>query len=222
MTTEKSLLRREGLSVAIIVGDLLFALWAYPQLPDRVATHFNAAGQPDGYSGPAFAAFFFPLLITAIYVLMLAVPRIDPRRANYERFGPTYDVIRGGTIAFLAFIHVTTMGLGLGWPINVGSAVMGGVGLLFAMIGNQLPRILPTYMVGIRTPWTLESPEVWRRTHRLAGPIWLIGGIAIAASGIMAPKAGPWVLIGSLVLMIGVPTAASFLWWTREQREQHD
>ena len=206
------------MNAGVIVADVAFAVWAYPQLPEEVATHFNMAGEADGWSSPEFAAFFFPGLIVATWVLMLLSPRIDPRRRNYERFGPSFAIIRGSLVCFLAFIHVITLGMALGWPVDVSAAVLNGVGVLLAIIGNQLPRIRHTYLVGIRTPWTLASETVWRRTHRLAGPIWLVGGLSIAITGLFTPSIARWAFAICLAAMVGVPTVASYLWWREEEQ----
>lgn len=152
-----------------LAGSLVASILLYPALPDRVPVHWNLAGQVDGYTSRAMGAFFLPAMNLAIYALLLAMPLVDPRRANYARFAGFYRGLRIILTFFLSVLHAVTLLAGVGRPVDillVGSLGMSG---LFLYLGHSLGRVHPNYFVGIRTPWTLEDEEVWRRTHRLGG-----------------------------------------------------
>ncbi len=53
------------------------------------------------------------------------------------------------------------------------------LGFFYVLLGNYFPTIKHNYFMGIRTPWTLEKEEVWKKTHQMAGPLWMIGGLLI-------------------------------------------
>ena len=56
---------------------------------------------------------------------------------------------------------------------------------MYIVCGNYFKTIKANYFIGIRTPWTLESDEVWKSTHRIGGIVWFIGGFAIVISSLI-------------------------------------
>jgi immunity protein, SdpI family len=194
-----------------------FSVWAYPQLPAQVATHFNLHGQPNGWSSRLVAALFAPALGIALALVFTVLPRIDPRGANYAKFGPTYWTIANAVLVFVAALHVLSLGKALGWDVNMTRVASLGVGGLLVVLGNLMTRIRPNWFVGIRTPWTLSSDTVWRRTHRFGGWAFMIAGLCVAFTALLA---SPWALYGA----IGVAGAAalgsvvySYVVWKAEQ-----
>jgi uncharacterized membrane protein len=204
-----------GLLVVAVAA--AFSVWAYPQLPAVVATHFDLRGTPNGWSSRLVAAVLVPALGIVVALVFTALPHIDPRRANYAKFGPTYWTIANAVLVFVAAIHVLMLGKALGWPININRVASLGVGGLFVLLGNLMTRIRPNWFVGIRTPWTLSSDTVWRKTHRFGGIAFVIAGLCIAATALLA---SPWALYGAA----GVVGAAvlgsvvySYVVWKGEQ-----
>ena len=202
------------LVVAIAAG---FSVWAYPQLPPVVATHFDLQGDPNGWSSRLFAAVLVPALGIVVALVFTALPHIDPKRANYAKFGPTYWTIANAVLAFVAAVHVLMLGKALGWPINMNRVASLGIGGLFVLLGNLMTRLRPNWFMGIRTPWTLSSDTVWRKTHRFGGIAFVIAGLCIAATALLE---SPWALYGGM----GVGGAAalatvvySYMVWKGEQ-----
>ena len=166
----------------LMAGVLLASFVIYPYLPDQVPGHWNIHGQVDAYYPRSFGAFFPPLLAIAIYLLMLFTPVLDPRRDNYVRFKSAYTFLRWITIIFLVLIYAAAILAALGYQINIGIVVKALVAVLFIMIGNYMGQFRHNYFVGIKTPWTLANEEVWQRTHRIAGRIWVLGGFSMSAT----------------------------------------
>ncbi|MBU3202139.1 SdpI family protein [Clostridium estertheticum] len=166
----------KGILILIFLGFAL-GVYFYPLLPNRVPIHWNFKGQVDGYGGKFFGAFGLAFINLAMYLLFIALPYIDPKGKNYESFQSTYQYLKYLLIIFFLGIEVTTLLIGTGVAINITIFIQIMISLLFILLGNVMGRFKFNYFVGIKTPWTLANEEVWRKTHRMAAPIWVIGGI---------------------------------------------
>jgi uncharacterized membrane protein len=194
-----------------------FSVWAYPQLPAQVATHFDLQGEPNGWSSRLVASLLVPVLGLALAAVFTVLPRIDPRRANYALFGPTYWTIANAVLVLLAAIHIFSLGKALGWSVNMTRVAALGVGGLFVLLGNLMTRIRPNWFMGIRTPWTLSSDTVWRKTHRFGGVAFVIAGVCIATTALVASS---WVLYGAIIVAAAAALSSvlySYIAWKREQ-----
>ncbi|GGN03659.1 hypothetical protein GCM10007092_17680 [Thermus composti] len=191
-------------------------LWVYPRLPEKIPAHWNALGEVDRY-GSRLEVFLLPLVLTFLYPLLALAPRLDPKlRGEAPRAWPWLEAGVVWTLAFLQgiFLYATWREV-QGRPFPLGQAFLLGVGLCFLALGLLLPRLSPNYLAGVRTPWTLESPEVWRKTHRRAGLVFaLLGLLAWAAAFLGAWGVWLWLLglvLGSLYLVV-----FSYLAWRKE------
>jgi uncharacterized membrane protein len=189
--------------------------------PGRVPTHWNAHGRIDGWGGPA-AAFLLPAAATGVVLLMEILPRLDPRRANWERFAGEVRVIENVLVLFFAWTQLSLLGgWAFGWRLGGVRATLAAMGMLLMVIGNYLPRIRSNWWLGIRTPWTLSSDRVWRETHRLGGRTFVAAGAVGVLATVLLPEAlaadvsVAAVLAGSLV-----PVVFSYLAWRREAAER--
>ena len=204
-----------GLVFAFVT--LVFSAVVFNRLPEQVPTHFNLQGQPDDWTSRTFAAFMIPGMAILMVVLFNMFPRISPRRQNLVRFEDTYWLIANAAIAFICVLHVLILGRALGWPVDITSATLLGVGVMFMIIGNVLPRTRSNWWMGIRTPWTMESENVWRATHRLAGKTFMVGGAFTVVAALLPLSLRPWVAIGALAIAGFIPVIFSYLYWRREK-----
>lgn len=207
-----------GLVAAALAA--MVSIWAYPRLPETVATHWNLRGVPDGYSSRFWAVALMPLVMVGMAGLLRVLPKIDPRRDNYAKFIDSYWLIANVILVFLGLAHVLILANGMGYLVQVDRLLPLGVGLLFAILGNYLTRIEPNWFIGIRTPWTLSSDAVWRKTHRTGGWLFVIGGIVIA-TGAFAPR-GAFVplFVATVLVVAGIPVVQSYVLWKREHRDR--
>ena len=134
-------LRKDWFLLLILLVLLVAAFVVYPQLPERVPMHWNIKGEIDGYGSRFTGAFAIPLLTTGIYVGMLLLPLIDPRRANYARFTTAYRALRAGLVLFMTLLYGVTTAVALGYGIDVSRVVLIALGILFIVIGSFLPRV---------------------------------------------------------------------------------
>ncbi len=199
----------------VMAGLVLTALLAYPQLPDQVPSHWNIRGEVDGYQGQFGGAFFIPLMTLGIYLLMLVLPVIDPKRENYPRFRGAYTFLRWGMVLFMAILYGVTILSALGYGVDVDVLIKAMVAGLFTIIGNYMGQFRHNYFVGIKTPWTLANEEVWQKTHRMGGKLWVVCGLVCLA---MAPFKTAWaaaIFFGAIMVMAIVPMVYSYLIFAR-------
>jgi uncharacterized membrane protein len=214
-------MNRKWLGPVLIGISFIGTLVVYSRLPEQVPTHWNWRGEVDDTAARFPGAFLGPLVIAAIWILLPVLRRVDPRRRNYERFDETFWVVLNVLALGGLLLQAAVLASALEVPFDMGRAVLGAVGVLFLALGNYLPRLRSNWWMGIRTPWTLESEEVWRRTHRLGGRTFVIGGLFCVLGALLLPAASAGA-VGFIALTFAaiVPVVYSFVIWRQERRRQ--
>ncbi len=172
----------QWLLIAAMFGAAV-ASWSF--VPDRIPMHWNLQGDVDGYGGKFAGLALMPLATLGMYLLMLALPRIDPGYVNYASFAGAYHAIRISLVVFMAGLYAVILLAAFGKPVDVGMIIPLGVGALLTLMGTLMHRLRPNWFVGVRTPWTLSSRLSWDKTHRLAGWLFLVLGPLVALTGIL-------------------------------------
>ena len=198
-----------------VLGVLPLAVLAciYNRLPQEVPMHWNVDGSID-YSTKGQLWFVFALgLIFAVMFDIL--PKIDPRKENYARFGKYYDFFCVMMNVFLIIIEgITLIECFRPHTIPVGKVVMVLLSVVFLITGNIMPKMKTNFYMGIKTPWTLSNPDVWNKTHRLGGRMMFIVGFLGVISGLFTSG---W--ISMIVMIVGVicitiiPLVMSYIWY---------
>lgn len=187
-------------SPLVITGILLFAiqlalaLALYNRLPDPVPTHFDAQGHANGFTPKPFGAFIGPLIIAALTFVMAALPAISPRGYRMEAFRRTYDVLATAILGVVFFLLSVALWSATHGPFKPDRLLLIGMGALLVVVGNFMGKLTRNFFIGIRTPWTLASEEVWFRTHRVGGWVFVATGVVLFAGAFAG--AGPGLLIG--------------------------
>jgi uncharacterized membrane protein len=189
----------------LALGGLMLALW--DRLPDRLPLHWNFRGKIDNY-GPKYV----PLVLqSGIYGLMLVLPLLDPRRDHYRRFRGSYYSIRLGLLLFFTLLNGIIIATAVGWLTTAFPYLLSLTMLMLAFLGNYFTTLKSNWFIGIRTPWTLDHPHVWRRTHALAGRLWVAGGLAGAVLALILEGASlGYSLAGLLALIVLLPVGYSY------------
>jgi uncharacterized membrane protein len=172
--------------------------------------------QPDGYS-PKWALFLIgPGLMAGIMFLMHFLPWLSPKNFEVDTFRSTYLQIMLMLVSMLAYFNAVVLWAGVGHPLNVGRAIVGGVCLLFALLGNLMGKIRRNFYIGVRTPWALANERVWNATHRFAAKTFVAGGLA----GLALTAAGLDGRLVFVVLMVGalVPVVYSLAFYKQLER----
>lgn len=212
---DRKLLVGELPLLVVLLADLAFGVWALPRLPERVPTHWDLAGKADGF-GPAWQnALLMPALAIGLWALLLLLPLADPLRRNYPRFLVTLKLFRWLVPLMVAAFQVLVALGCLGVSSDPGQGVRAVLAVVFVVLGNSMGKLRHNWFIGIRTPWTLASEEVWTRTHRLAAPIWVAGGLVQLVGAFVPGTAGEFLFAASLGAMVLVPVGYSYLAFRR-------
>ena len=185
---------------------ILAGVVLWNQLPEQMPTHWNAAGEVDGWSSKPFAVFGLPLILVAAQWLCVLATTTDPKRQNHSEkiYHLVFWIMPVLSIVLHAVTYLTVLGVG----VRMEMVMPIFMGLLFVIIGNYLPKCKQSYTIGIKIPWTLNNEENWNKTHRLAGWVWVIGGIAIMLTGFFGGFVAFFVIT---LVMVLVPAIYSYL-----------
>ena len=188
----------------------------YSRLPDQVPMHWGFDGEINRY-GSKNELWLIGALGPLFALLFQFLPRLDPKRRNYEKFQTYYEAF---SLVLVAFISVM-MGVALLESFRPGTLSMGRVvsalvGLLFLFVGNLMGKVKPNFFMGIRNPWTLSDPDVWNRAHRLGGGLFFLTGLVTVVSAILLPEPVTFaVLMAGTLLTALIPTVMSYFWYKK-------
>ncbi len=214
--------RAEIASWAILAAMFILAATAWPWAPDQIPTHWNVVGEVDGCSGKAVGLFLFPCAALAVYLLLLFLPLIDPKRLNYKKFSGTYRVLRVVLLVFFAVLYGIVQ-LSIRGHRALGTAILPlAIGALFVALGNYMGKIRPNWFIGVRTPWTLSSPQVWTKTHRQCGWAFVIAGVLVILTDLLVNRWTYYVLLGTTLAVVLYGYAYSYFAWRTEQAGSGD
>jgi uncharacterized membrane protein len=219
MNPIKPTIKSEFFSLLLIAISVAASFYFYAHFPERVITHWNFAGEPNGWSSRGFAAFFFPALLAGMYILFLAIPYFDPKKERYAEFAKAYSVFRAFIIFIMTLIFFIASLDNLGFNFNIGAWTASAVGVLFIVIGNYMGKLKMNWFVGIRTPWTLSSEAVWNKTHRFGGKVFVFCGVLMALTG-FSPLA--WRLplfIAEIIILLFGTIIYSYLVYLQEKKK---
>ncbi|MBQ2952287.1 MAG: SdpI family protein [Clostridia bacterium] len=206
------------ITTVITLLPVLAGLILWNRLPDEIPMHFNAAGEVDGMASKAVGVFLMPLIMVAVqWLCAVGSFKMDPKADNLN------DKVMGLVLWIVpvlsVLLHVLVYGTALGEDMKVQVIIPLVAGLALTMIGNWLPKCKQTYTLGIKLPWTLADEDNWNRTHRFAGPLWVVGGLIIMVSALCG-GAFLWVMLAVLLAMVFVPAVYSYMLFRAKQKAE--
>ena len=185
---------------------ILIGLILWDKLPEQVPIHWDANGNVDGYSTKIQAVFIMPLILVAAHWICVIGTSLDPKKQNIndKMFTLVLWIIPVISLLCNSMVFATA----LGHKVSVEIIMPLFMGALFVIIGNYLPKCKQSYTMGIKLPWTLNDEENWNKTHRMAGFLWVIGGVIIMATAFLGLF---WLFFIVLIPMVVVPFVYSYL-----------
>ena len=164
----------------IIIGIILafaVAFYSYPHMPEKMASHWNINGEADGYMQKFWGLFLIPFVLVGAGILLAIIPRIDPLKKNLQESIRYYGWFVVAFFAFMLFIFAQVILWNLGIHVSFNRTIPIGIGVLFFFIGSVMKKVKRNWFIGIRTPWTLSSDNVWKKTHEKTGKLFQIAGL---------------------------------------------
>jgi uncharacterized membrane protein len=205
--------RANFFSYLFIVAAVGVGAFLYPSLPDAVPSHWNIQGEVDGYLSKPWGVIILPLSAILVFVVMRLIPVISPKGYRTESFANVVHIFQVAMVGFMSIVAILVLLAASGVNVPMNESIFAMLGVMFMVIGNYLGKTRKNFFLGIRTPWTLASDEVWGRTHRLAGRLFILQGL-IMLSGVLfeIPIA---VLIGMVGVIVVVPVVYSYVVYRR-------
>lgn len=186
---------------AIMAIPFIYLAVVWGNIPDTIATHFNASGEADAFGSKNMLIYLLLLLIVPIFLILKVVPAIDPKK-RFAQMGDSYQKIQFLTMAFMSALSIFFVHTAVSGGNSNNSLLFALTGLLFMALGNYLPTMKPNYFVGIRTPWTLESETNWRKTHRFGGKAFMIGGLIITLSSLLLENEKSFIMMMAVTMLM--------------------
>ena len=213
---KKELKKTLTLTTLITLLPILVGLFYWNQLPDKMATHFDMEGTPNGWSSKWFAVIGIPAVLAVVNALCTILTETDPRRHKYP------EKMMKLVYWICPVVSWICAGLTISYELGVEFAAMPKfaslfIGIMFVVIGNYLPKVKQNYYMGIKLPWTYSDEENWNRTHRMAGKLWVVGGIVLLLNFFLGITG---LEIAVLIIMIVVPTVYSWAFSRKKDKEK--
>ncbi len=180
--------------LGIISLSFIIAIYLYPQMPDKMASHWSTQGQVDSYMSKFWGLFLMPIISIGLFLLFILIPKIDPLKENINKFRKYFDGFIVLMMIFLFYVYLLTIFWNIGIRFNMTQLMIPALGTLFYYCGILVENAKRNWFIGIRTPWTLSNERVWDKTHKIGGKLFKIAGI-VAFLGIFLPKYGVLFLV---------------------------
>lgn len=206
-------LPKELLLLIITLLPIVYLFMVWTDLPDQVPMHWNFQGEVDRYGSKASLGWLVLFMNVPIYLLMLFLPKIAAKQKSIEQMGKKYYRLRFILQLFISALVLVILVVSSGATQIAIETLLAYCFIFFMLLfGNYMGSIRQNYFMGIRTPWTLENEEVWKKTHQLGGRLWIGGALIGFILLFFLPN--NWALMCVIALMI-IPmllaTAYSFV-----------
>ncbi|HCT31414.1 MAG TPA: hypothetical protein DIW31_11955 [Bacteroidales bacterium] len=210
---------KESLLIIFAVLPLIYLSIVWKSLPDIVPTHFNIDGVADNWSSKTTLIYLPGAMGFGIYLLMLIIPYIDPKK-KIEQMGSKYYNLRFVLSFFMSVLTIYIIYISRIGNMKDSNLLFVIIGSLCALLGNYFQTVRPNYFVGIRTPWTLENEEIWKKTHRFGGKLWMLGGLLIVLLAFLIKNNVVFTKIfTALILLIAIiPIVYSYIEFQKEKK----
>lgn len=207
MTDDNKMKRTTILTTIVCLIPVILGIILYPKLPDTIVTHWDIDGNPNGWESKLVGAIVFPGILVLINIVFPLLLKVDPK---YNNLNEKIKHILHWIIPVVSiFASGSTLAVAMGKDVKIAIIAPMFVGLILVVIGNYLPKMTQSYTVGIKLPWTLNSEENWNKTHRIAGFLWVLGGIVMIIIGALG--VGGICFIAIPIIMVLVPVIYSYL-----------
>ena len=207
--------KSELIIVAIILLSFAIGIYYYPQMPEKLASHWGAQGKVDGYTSKFWGLFLMPIISVGLLLIFILIPRIDPLKSNIQQFRKHYDGFVVLILVFLFYLYLLTIFWNSGYTFNMTIFLSPALAILYYYTGILIENAKRNWFIGIRTPWTLSSDNVWEKTHKIAGKLFKIAGI-VALIGVFFKTAAIFFIVVPVIIVSIYTVLYSYLEYQKE------
>ena len=200
--------RKLLLSCLVILLPILVGLLLWNKLPDNMTTHWGADGAADGQGSKAMVVFLPSSILLAVHIFALVITGLDKNIHNQTK--KAQAIIFWIIPCLSLFVGGLLYGVAFGMEMHLARFLPAFLGVLFALMGNYMPKVKQNSTLGVKISWTLQNEENWVKTHRFTGKVWFAGGLVMIAATFLPINWQLWVLPAIFVLMIALPFICSY------------
>ncbi|MBN2250620.1 MAG: SdpI family protein [Candidatus Altiarchaeota archaeon] len=194
----------------LVVISLAAGFMLYPKMPGEMASHWNMEGKADGYAPKIWGLYMLPALTAIMLVFFSIIPCIDPLKKNIQAFRNHYEDFIVVFTAFMLYVHALTLAWNYGIAFDMRQMLSPAFGALIYFAGILTGNAKRNWFIGIRTPWTLSSEQVWEKTHKIGGRLFKIAGV-IALLGFILPEYALWLVLAPVLATAAYTFIYSYL-----------
>jgi len=199
----------------VVLLPLFLGLILWNRLPDVMTTHWNAAGEADGYVGKAVAVFFAPLFLLFMHAVCVGATMLEI--GNEKQSHKALYIAYWAMPLTSLYAGYMIYGAAFGVKLSLYRALMLLLGIIVTVAGNYLPKCTPNRTVGIRISWTLKDADNWRQTHRFAGKVWLTAGLILLLCVFLPEKFLILIFVGIMAVITALPLIYSYYLHKKKQ-----
>ena len=203
----------------IILLPIAVGLLLWDKLPERVPFHWGINGEVDGWASKTQAVFLMPLMLLAVQWLCVVATTLEPKGKEAtatKMMGVVLWIIPLLNILLNVMMYLAAFGR----EVNAAAVLPLVFGVLFVVMGNYLPKCKQSYTMGIKLPWTLNDEANWNATHRLAGKLWVVGGLLTMPCALLPSVAAFVTMMAVLLVMCIIPTVYSYRFYKKNKKEE--
>ncbi len=204
--------------IFLVIFSFFISYYFYPQMPEKMASHWDAEGKVNGYMGKTAALLVIPCLLAFLALLFLLIPAIDPLKENILKFQKYYYNFVLLICLFLLMVHIQMILWNLGIEISPNLTFPLAMGILFYYAGVMMEHAERNHFIGIRTPWTFHDEEIWDKTHEVGSRAFKIAGI-ISVLGVINQKYAVYFILCVIPLAF-YPVLYSYLLYREKKRRE--
>jgi uncharacterized membrane protein len=207
--------KMKNLSLVVVLVSFTIGIYFYSRMPEMMASHWNYRGEVDGYMPKFLGLFLMPIISAVLFGFFLLIPRLDPLKENIQKFSKYFDGYILFFELFLFYVYLLTILWSSGVTFNMTVAIMPALGVLFFGMGILIEKAERNWFIGIRTPWTLSSDTVWRKTHRLGGKLFKAVGV-ISVLGVFLSDFAIFFILTSVLIVSFYLVVYSYVEYKKE------
>ena len=201
------------IALVILAIPFAYAAYIYPSLPQTIPTHFNIKGEADGF-GERSTIFLGPGILSGVglftFLLLSNLKNFDPKKFKSEDES-MFKKFALFMVGFLSLLSLIITYASTAPSLNITKLLLPFLGIAFSLLGWYMPKLHQNYFAGFRLPWTLENVDNWNATHKVAGKVWLYGGMVQAIGAFLLPAAPAFVLfLAATAIMVIIPSVYSY------------